>query len=154
MNIDTGHQIVKEIMATDSENTDEIDWKPIGRRLDEAITRQRGHRKRSAFAYEMGVDSSRMARFCWGDERPPVELLMRMAKVLDISLDWLMFGRLPSGTRQRTSRSEIRQELDEFLDQIPDLVLERILWQAKALHTLGKIGPEAFPDYVRRVRGE
>lgn len=107
-----------------------------------------------AFATHIGTTKRSISRYLSGKQLPQGEEMAKLAHALPGQIEWILTGKEPGGIRPRRGRSDIRQELEDFLDEVPDLVLERILWQAKALHTLGKIGKEAFPDYVREVRGD
>ena len=107
-----------------------------------------------SFAARIGTTKRSISRYLSGRGVPAGEEMTKLALALPGQIEWILTGREPGSRPAPRARTEIRAELDAFLDDMPDLVLERILWQAKALYTCGKIGAEAFPRYVRQVRGD
>ena len=124
----------------------------FGNRLRVAI--RRTWKSQKALAEHLGMSEQSLSRYTRGRGVPAGGEMAKLAQALPGQIEWILTGKEHGAIRLHRPRSEIRAELDDFLDEIPDLVLERILWQAKALYTLGKIGKEAFQDYARQVRGE
>jgi transcriptional regulator with XRE-family HTH domain len=125
----------------------------FGLRLREAIEKTLGRRGQAELARRLGKPSGQINRYAHG-RVPDWPILIQLAEELGVTIDWLLRGSEETQLRPRRSGLEIRGEFESFMEQLPDVVIERMLWQAKALLMFGQIGPEAFPDYVREVRGD
>lgn len=67
-----------------------VKFEDVGNRLQTAL-RSKGYNKLLVFAVELDVNPSTVTRWCNGH---PIKLknLVQICKILDISLDWLIFG--------------------------------------------------------------
>lgn len=76
----------------------------IGRRMREARLRIPGLKPRDV-ARAIGVPNTRVHLWEAGRSNPPLELLIPIARVLQVSLEWLVTGEEPSSGDSRVSSS-------------------------------------------------
>lgn len=122
----------------------------FGYRLRTRAEAKYGYGSQTRLALDVGKSVGQINGYMQGVV-PDWQTLIALAQTLGVSIDYLLLGQRPR-PRLRPTPSEIREELLAFLEDMPEFVLERILWQTKAVYELGKVGREAFPDYIRGVR--
>jgi transcriptional regulator with XRE-family HTH domain len=123
----------------------------FGQRLQHAIKRMYPSQK--SLADSLGISERAMTCYCSG-ALPRGDHLVRLAHALPGQIEWVMTGRELPRPKVRPARSDILRELVEFLETLPEFVLQEILWHLKALYEYGKVGDAGIVTYVRRVRGE
>jgi transcriptional regulator with XRE-family HTH domain len=103
--------------SADGNAADGADARRRGERIRVAI-HQRGVRKLTALAAEIGVTEGALSRWRQGG---PMSLDngIRFCRVLDVSLDWLAMGRADPDHHKQHTVNQDRQRLLTALDALP-----------------------------------
>jgi len=81
---------------------------------------------KSAFAESIGISRSHNYHLERGTQKPPREVLERLATVYNINLNWLIYGNGPSGLDQDTVEIELYdqqaaagqgREIDDYIEK-------------------------------------
>ncbi len=97
--------------------TDGADARRRGERIHIAI-QQKGVGKLAALAAELGVTAGALTR--WRQGGPlSLENGIRLCEVLDVSLDWLVMGRVPPDHHRQDASNQDRQRLLRALNAMP-----------------------------------
>lgn len=104
-------------LSTEGHATDGADARRRGERIHIAI-QQRGATKLTALAAELGVTAGALTR--WRQGGPlSLENGIRLCEVLDVSLDWLVMGRVPPDHHRQDAFNQDRQRLLRALNAMP-----------------------------------
>lgn len=93
---------------------DNWDSKNLGRRL-RAL---RGKQSQAALASLLGVSQEDISRFESGNRIPAVPLLVRLAEMHRVTLDWLVTGHSPEGGQAVRDEERIPAAEEELLDKV------------------------------------
>ena len=88
-----------------------------GKRFDQAM-KMRGHHKAMALAVELGISPAAITKWKQGHAMS-VDHACSVARLLDISLDWLLMGRNSPDWLQSDQLSDTEIELVSMLRQRP-----------------------------------
>jgi len=123
----------------------------FGERLKRAI-HESPWRTQKAFAQAVDIHEQTISQYAQG-QVPRGQEIVKLAMALPGQVEWILTGK--EGKRPyRAKGSEVRAALNDILDQMPDPVVERILWQLEALRFWAKTDDQATMEHFREVRGE
>ena len=89
------------------------EWGALGRRIT-AVRQEKGW-SRVELARKLRISRERLAKWEQGDNSPPLGLLVRLSRLLGVTLDELVTGERPA---DRSWTEEERKELAVCLDRL------------------------------------
>lgn len=117
----------------------ENDTKALVGRIRQVRIRHSGHRSKSRFAREIGVSPSTY-NYYENNRVPPVDILINIAKLTGVDLQWLLTGEYPEKTRFSIENQPLLEKIDNILKNNPDsadaiYAFVELLSQKKGLET-------------------
>jgi transcriptional regulator with XRE-family HTH domain len=106
----------------------------FGERLARVVARERGRGKKQAFARKIGVKPAQLSRYLKG-QIPDPPVLVAIAEAGQVSLDWLLMGRKPSGEGAAPLLSS--EQVLQRLAQLPSPMVAMLLAVLDQLEAMG-----------------
>jgi transcriptional regulator with XRE-family HTH domain len=127
----------------------------FGRRLDQAVRDMFGERGQTRAAAAMGMVPQQLNKYIQGRNEPLLDVLVRIANGLGVSIDWLVTG---EGPMQRDYASW--QELPDWIKEIAEALHEvepaqraLVLRCIRLLASHNADVLETFPRLIRSMEG-
>jgi transcriptional regulator with XRE-family HTH domain len=108
----------------------------FARRLGLAIAAARSHRKMSqeALAERLGIAKNFLGQLERAERSPSIEMLVRLARVLDISLDEVLLGRAALGRATTEAEALLASVGPDQMDLVVDILRAAVAHSAPSRH--------------------